>query len=47
VYCKAQGAHNKTQNLCLGMIHIFLGKMEQAKGGQEEKEAYNNDGLLI
>jgi hypothetical protein len=30
------------------MIHIFLEKMEQAKGRQEEKEAdnTNNDRLL-
>jgi hypothetical protein len=34
----AEGMHNKTQNLCLGIIHLFLKNMDQVKGRQERKK---------
>jgi hypothetical protein len=30
-----------TQNLCLGIIHLFLKKMDEAKGRQEKEEGEN------
>ncbi len=37
----SQSVHNRTQNWCWGIIHLFFKKMDQAKDKQEEKKTYN------
>lgn len=44
----AQSVHNKTQNLCLGILHPFLKNMDQVKGkqGKKNKQKRNNTFVL-